>query len=60
MQVKLTITIDEAGRCSVEGPLHNKIMCYGILEEAKHVIREFDPNKKVITPPAPGARLNGG
>jgi hypothetical protein len=33
--VKLTIVMDELGRVTVDGPIHNKLLCMGLLESAK-------------------------
>ena len=37
----LTITIEDNGSISVNGPIHDKILAYGMLEGAKDAIREF-------------------
>jgi len=35
----LTITVTD-GRLSVEGPIHDRVLCYGLLEGAKDVVRD--------------------
>ena len=37
----LTITIEDNGSISVNGPIHDKILAYGMLEGAKDAIREY-------------------
>ena len=36
---KLTITLSPNGRVDVNGPIDNAMLCYGLLEVAKDVIR---------------------
>ena len=42
--IQLIIQLDEAGKISVNGPLDNKVLCYGLLESAKEAIRDFKAN----------------
>jgi len=37
----MTITIEDNGAISVNGPIHDKILAYGMLESAKDAVREF-------------------
>ncbi len=39
MPTSLIITLQDDGKLNVNGPLHNPLMCYGMLEIAKDVIR---------------------
>lgn len=39
-QLKLIITINPDGSVSVNGPINDKVICYGMLEAAKDAIRE--------------------
>jgi hypothetical protein len=39
-QLQLVITLDEAGQVSVQGPIEQKIVCYGLLEVARDAIAE--------------------
>ena len=32
------------GKVEVNGPLNNKVLCYGILEAAKELVREYNPS----------------
>jgi len=36
--VELKIMMDDHGNCRVEGPIDNKMVCYGMLELAKEAI----------------------
>lgn len=39
--VTLTISITQDGKINVIGPLHDKVLCYGLLEAARDVVRDF-------------------
>lgn len=47
------------GEISIEGPLNDKVMCYGILEQAKDVVRAFDPAKSITLPAMPNGKKLG-
>jgi hypothetical protein len=47
MRQQLTITLDEQGNVGINGPINNKVLCYGLLELAKDALRNYDPNKRV-------------
>lgn len=56
----IIIKMDEQGRVDVTGPLHNKIVCYGLLEFAKQIIK--DAKQSNIVQPAgqvPANFING-
>lgn len=42
-KVEIIITPDEHGNLNVNGPLENKIACYGMLEMAKDLFRRYVP-----------------
>ena len=47
--IELMITMDnQTGAVGVNGPIHNKILCLGMLELAKQAILAFDPTKAVM------------
>ncbi|KKK64214.1 hypothetical protein LCGC14_2986500 [marine sediment metagenome] len=46
---KLTITMSPNGEVRVHGPIDNGILCFGLLEVAKDVIRERI-KKKAVSP----------
>lgn len=54
MAVELKITIDDAGQLNVNGPIANKMMCYGMLEVAKDAIRETHERNQRLVQPASG------
>lgn len=56
LMTKLTITLNANNSISVDGPLDNIVLCYGMLERAKDAIKDFTDNKKspIITPPTNG------
>lgn len=52
---KLTITLNANNSISVDGPLDNIVLCYGMIERAKDAIKDFTDNKSpIITPPTNG------
>lgn len=56
--MQLTITLDPAGRgVQVRGPIHDKMICYAMLEMAKDAIRAHDPSEPKIEVPR-GVLLN--
>ena len=49
---QITITLTELGQISVNGPLHDKILCFGMLEMAKEAVHNFKPGEvDLIKPP---------
>lgn len=48
--VKIEITMDDQGRIGVNGPLQDKILCFGLLELAKAAVHEFGRNKSGLIP----------
>ena len=45
-KVQLTITLDPSSRqVSVNGPIQDKLTCFGMLKLAEKAISEFDPSK---------------
>ncbi len=50
---RLTVTLDTAtNQVNVEGPLEQRLLCFGLLEEAKKVISEFVPKQQPMVVPA--------
>lgn len=51
--VQLTIIFDPANpnNVAVRGPIHDKMLCYAMLERAKDAIREHDPSNPRIQQP---------
>ena len=59
---KLVIELMSDGRINVNGPIANKMLCYGMMELAKDAIREFNAQRKSPIVPAhvvPVAGPNG-
>ena len=46
-EIKLVITLHVDGKLNVNGPLANKLLCYGMLEQARDVVRNFEEPKLV-------------
>jgi len=44
--MRIALTIDENGKPNLEGPIDNKVLCYGLLELAKDVLNEYHRNKQ--------------
>ena len=51
--IQLIITMDEEnkGMVNVSGPIHDKILCYGLLEVAKDAVRAYEAQAKNIIIP---------
>ena len=51
MSIEIRITLDKNG-VRVEGPIQDKLLCFGLLEAAKDVVRSYDPAEapRVIIP----------
>ena len=48
--VNMQLIIDIAnGQVRVSGPIHDKVLCYGLLEAAKDAIRDFRPDAHPLT-----------
>jgi len=41
VKVSLTINVMDDGKVGVVGPLHDKLVCYGLLEVARDVVRDY-------------------
>ena len=50
-KAKLVITLLNSGKIEVNGPLHDKILCYGLLEIAKDVVKSYNIQSKIMTTP---------
>ena len=51
MPVELRIVMTDEGQVQVNGPLQNKIMCYGLLMTAMDAIRDtHDANRRLVQP----------
>lgn len=50
--IKLTIEMLPGGRLNVSGPIENKILCFGLLETAKDIIRDHVAKEasKIVVP----------
>lgn len=60
MGMKLVIEIADDGRMNMEGPLHNKVLCYGLLQAGMDVVREYKPAEAPRIQVVPGmAAVNG-
>lgn len=43
---QITIAMDDKGNVMVEGPLDNKVFCYGLLESARDVIHKYHAQRE--------------
>lgn len=47
----LTLLFDaRTGHLKVEGPIHMTVLCYGMLERAKDIVRSFENQQRRIVP----------
>jgi len=56
VQAQITITMTSDGKVHLQGPIQNKVLCYGLLEIAKETIGHHKPDSSPILTP----RLNLG
>jgi hypothetical protein len=49
----LSITINENGSVSVNGPIDDKMLCYALLELARDAVKDFQKPEPKIQPAAP-------
>jgi hypothetical protein len=56
--VRLTIECGPEGNVSVFGPIQDKLFCYGLLEIAKDVIRDYGAKKSPIIIPTPTIKFS--
>jgi hypothetical protein len=48
--IKLEIEMDDKGGVKVNGPIQDKIFCYGLLQVARDIIKDYRPEKiKVVS-----------
>lgn len=50
MAIRIVIEVGDDGKLNFNGPLNNKILCYGILELAKVAVTEFKAEVPRIVP----------
>jgi hypothetical protein len=55
IKLQLVITVDDKGQVQVTGPIHDRLLCYGLLEAARDAIKEHNDNlaKSSIVPARP-------
>lgn len=58
LRCALTITVTMEGQLNVNGPLQDKMLCYGLLELAKDAIRAHQEPPRVVV--ATHLPRNGG
>ena len=61
--VSIVVTMERDGSISVNGPLTNPILCYGLLESGKDAVRRYmaeQNEKRIIAPPQGLALIDGG
>lgn len=39
MPMELKITLSDTGQITISGPIDNTLLCYGLLEQAKDILR---------------------
>jgi len=43
-----TIIVAPNGEINIHGPLHDKVLCYGLLEIARDLVKDFKPQQVVV------------
>jgi hypothetical protein len=46
IQAQLTITLTDDGQLNINGPIHNRLLCYGMLEVARDFIAKQEAAPK--------------
>jgi len=54
MELVLMITMKQDGQVSVTGPINNKVICYGMLQTAVDLVRDFEPGIVQLSQPMAG------
>ena len=49
-KITLTIVVEENGQIGVTGPIHDKVLCYGLLELGRQTIQAYDPGQRIVAP----------
>ena len=47
MGMRISVIIGDDGQASVEGPLQNKVICYGLLQVGMDLVRSHKPGLQV-------------
>jgi hypothetical protein len=47
--IELTIQMDPSGNVSINGPIDNTILCYGLLEVARDLLKNHRDKKQQMT-----------
>ena len=61
--VSIVVTMERDGSISVNGPLTNPVLCYGMLESGKDAVRRYveqQGEKRIIAPPQGLTLVEGG
>lgn len=53
--MKISVIIDEQGAATIEGPLQNKVLCYGLLQVGMDLVRKHKQGPQIQV--VPGAVL---
>lgn len=57
--VQLLLTLNKDGTLNVTGPIDDRVLCYGMLDYAKDVIREYQASRaKLVVPITDPAKRN--
>lgn len=46
MPKQIILTLEDNGQLNLQGPIENSILCYGMLEVAKDILRDFQTKKR--------------
>jgi len=55
----LTITLNANGSVSINGPINDKIFCYGLLEAARKALDDYQGQAQQPLIMLPNLRMNG-
>ena len=55
---QISIVMFDNGEVSVNGPLHDKVLCWGLLKAAENIVTNFLGEKKIVVPNLIPPRMN--
>lgn len=48
VKFEIRITLSDKGEVRIEGPIHDKVLCYGLLDIGKDIVRNFKADSVLV------------
>ncbi len=58
--IQIIISMFPNGQINVNGPIHDKILCYGLLEIARDIVKDYKPQQVIVPQIVLPPNLRGG